>query len=76
MVGATQASPATLQVLFDNVAVITRNWGPGTVLPDYTSDTNLLAFQCILGNGSTGFPAFFYISEFRVMGGPTLASLF
>jgi hypothetical protein len=76
ILSATKQGPATLAVLFDNVQVISRNWGPGTVLPDFTSDVNMNALECVLGNGSLGFPAFFYISEFRVMAGPTLAALF
>jgi hypothetical protein len=74
--GATQQADAQLAVVYDGISVVARNWGPGTVLPDFTSDGSLVTLSNQFGNGPLGNPSFLYLSEYRVMSGPTLSSLF
>jgi hypothetical protein len=74
--GASQQADAQVAVIYDGISLVSRNWAAGTVLPDYSSDANWLNQICTFGNGSLGFPTFLYLSEFRVMAGPTLSSLF
>jgi hypothetical protein len=71
---ATIGAPAQLLVLWDNVQQLALNWGAGTTLPDYSSVATLIAlipqFAQLTGSGSP----FIYLSRFRVIAGPTLAS--
>lgn len=76
IVNATLTRPATVDLFFDNVHILQRNWGPGTLLPDFTSDVNMLGLRCQVSNGTNAYTTNFYISLFRVIGGPTMASLF
>jgi hypothetical protein len=74
--GATQQSDAQVVLVYDGISLIQRNWAAGTLLPDFSSDPNLMQLTCVFMNGNPGFPSNVYMSEFRVMGGPTLSSLF
>jgi hypothetical protein len=74
--GAVKGRDATLELLFDNVHVLSRDWGAGTKLPDFTSDTGMLGLRPQVMNGTTAYPTNVYCSLFRVMGGPTMAALF
>jgi hypothetical protein len=73
-INATLTAPAQLVVLWDNVQQLVLNWGAGTTLPDYSSVATLIAlipqFAQLTGSGSS----FIYLSRFRIIAGPTLAS--
>lgn len=75
-VGATSLSDATVALLFDNVTVIQRNWGPGTLLPDYSSDPTMVGSCGQIAIGGTSFSSALYVSEFRVIGAPLFQALF
>jgi hypothetical protein len=78
--GATSQGPAQLSVNWDGVEQVAADWGPGTFLPDYASDPGLICLRAVFlnegGGASASYCPFLYLSRFRVMGGPTLSSLF
>ena len=63
---ATPTAPASVRLFLDGVLFITRSWGPGTLLPDYTAVLNSGQWAYgVRANGPNGLEIYFGSAAFR-----------
>jgi hypothetical protein len=73
---ATDTTDASMELLYDNVSVITRSWAGATVLPSYTTFPGLGGLEVQIRKTGGVAVQNLYLNQFRVIGAPTFQSLF
>ena len=69
MFGATMTQPAHMELWVNNVLKISRTWGVGSFLPDYTTPANAARFVPHLRCGEAGLVSQINIAVMRFQGG-------